>query len=126
MAAPSHNGRVAGEPGYWLGDAVKETVGTGSSLAWELLESDLLQLLTQEVRKTHPEVQLSDAVLSAGDTLKEARETAIALIARHEAQADLRRINLVRTAIASMQVWQLAATVRLATHWGRAPAQPGH
>jgi hypothetical protein len=107
----------------WLANAVQETVGTGASLAWELLESDLLQLLSQQVRKAHPEVQLADTLFAAGGStaaLKEARETAMALVGRHEAQAELRRVSLVRTAIASMQVRRVGATARWAPHWQHA------
>jgi len=87
---------------HWLRDVVSETVGTGPGLAWELLESELLHLLALEVKTAYPGVK--ESVSGVGPALTEARESAKALIARHEAQVESRRESFARVAIASMQV----------------------
>ena len=88
----------------WLRDASRETVGTGSGLAWELLESELTHLLVQHVHKAHPELQPAVAPAVAERALDAARASAGELLKRHEAQVESRRESIAKVAITLMQV----------------------
>eukprot|EP00967_Tisochrysis_lutea_P018864 scaffold21401_cov27-Tisochrysis_lutea.AAC.1 len=98
--ATAHNGRPP--PAAWLAEAVRETVGVGSGLAWDLLEAQLLQQLALQVERNCPQAKL--VAIDGAAALAPARTIAAELVARHERLADGRRESLARVALASMQV----------------------
>ena len=86
----------------WLNGAVEETLGPGS--AWELLEAELLGMLSKKLVEKHP---LAAGYQQSGPSdadLQLAEAAAAALLLQQQAVAETQRDSVVRAAWAAVSV----------------------